>query len=86
MLTPQAFEGLLGQASVVVRFKGEYVYLDELAAGQALVIVPTSLLTTYGVARTDSARLKAMAWRIVVVDEAQNLKNPAAAQTKAAPA
>ncbi len=54
--------------------------------GGALVIVPTSLLTTYGVARTDSARLKAMAWRIVVVDEAPNLKNPAAAQTKAAPA
>ncbi len=92
----------------------------ELAAGRALVIVPTSLLTnwqkevarfapalsveiyhgskramlegaarpdllltTYGVARAESARLKALPWRIVVVDEAQNLKNPAAAQTKA---
>jgi hypothetical protein len=41
------------------------------------------LLTTYGVARAESARLKALPWRIVVVDEAQNLKNPAAAQTKA---
>ena len=92
----------------------------ELDAGRALVIVPTSLLTnwqkevarfapalsveiyhgskrailvgaaradllltTYGVARAESARLKALPWRIVVVDEAQNLKNPAAAQTKA---
>jgi uncharacterized Zn finger protein len=95
----------------------------ELAAGRALVVVPTSLLTnwqkevvrfapslsveiyhgskralsngvtgaarpdllltTYGVARAESARLKALPWRIVVVDEAQNLKNPAAAQTKA---
>ena len=44
---------------------------------------PDLLLTTYGVARAESARLKAMPWRIVVVDEAQNLKNPAAAQTKA---
>ena len=44
---------------------------------------PDLLLTTYGVARTESARLRALAWRIVVVDEAQNLKNPAAAQTKA---
>lgn len=44
---------------------------------------PDLLLTTYGVARTESARLKALPWRIVIVDEAQNLKNPAAAQTKA---
>ena len=44
---------------------------------------PDVLLTTYGVARAESARLKALPWRIVVVDEAQNLKNPAAAQTKA---
>ena len=92
----------------------------ELAAGRALVIVPTSLLTnwqkevarfapllsvevyhgskramlagaarpdvlltTYGVVRSELARLKALPWCIVVVDEAQNLKNPAAAQTKA---
>jgi uncharacterized Zn finger protein len=92
----------------------------ELHASRALVIVPTSLLTnwqkevarfapalsvaifhgskrtmaadavradllltTYGVARAESARLRALPWRIMVVDEAQNLKNPAAAQTKA---
>ena len=44
---------------------------------------PDLLLTTYGVARAESARLKALPWRIVVVDEAQNIKNPAAAQTRA---
>ncbi|WP_022950013.1 SNF2-related protein [Methylohalobius crimeensis] len=44
---------------------------------------PDVLLTTYGVARTEAAALKKMAWRLVVVDEAQNIKNPAAAQTKA---
>ena len=44
---------------------------------------PDVLLTTYGMARSESARLKALPWRVVVVDEAQNLKNPAAAQTKA---
>ena len=44
---------------------------------------PDVLLTTYGVARSESARLKALPWRIAVVDEAQNLKNPAAAQTRA---
>ena len=44
---------------------------------------PDLLLTTYGVARSEAARLKAMAWRVLVVDEAQNIKNPTAAQTRA---
>lgn len=44
---------------------------------------PDVLLTTYGVARTDLLKLKKLPWRMVVVDEAQNIKNPAAAQTKA---
>jgi uncharacterized Zn finger protein len=41
------------------------------------------LLTTYGVARSEAAALKALRWRVLVIDEAQNIKNPAAAQTKA---
>jgi N12 class adenine-specific DNA methylase len=35
---------------------------------------PDVLLTTYGVARSETALLKAMNWRLVVVDEAQNIK------------
>jgi uncharacterized Zn finger protein/superfamily II DNA or RNA helicase len=44
---------------------------------------PDVLLTSYGVARREAATLKALAWQVLVVDEAQNIKNPAAAQTKA---
>ena len=44
---------------------------------------PDVLLTTYGVARSEAAVLKAMAWRVVVIDEAQNIKNAAAAQARA---
>ncbi|HEY6354265.1 MAG TPA: DEAD/DEAH box helicase [Burkholderiaceae bacterium] len=44
---------------------------------------PDVLLTTYGVARSEAALLKAMSWRLVVIDEAQNIKNPAAAQARA---
>lgn len=44
---------------------------------------PDVLLTTFGVARAESAALKALRWHLVVVDEAQNIKNPTAAQTKA---
>ncbi|MCB1930994.1 MAG: DEAD/DEAH box helicase [Candidatus Accumulibacter sp.] len=44
---------------------------------------PDVLLTTYGIARSESAALKALAWRVLVVDEAQNIKNPATAQTRA---
>ena len=41
------------------------------------------LLTTYGTARRDAPRLKRRAWRLLVVDEAQNMKNPSAGQTRA---
>lgn len=44
---------------------------------------PDVLLTTYGIARSEHAVLKPLSWRVVVVDEAQNIKNPATAQTKA---
>ena len=110
----------LGKTLQVIALLLHLKQRGDLDAGRALVIVPTSLLsnwhkevarfapalsvaiyhgskralavgaarsdlllTTYGVARSESTRLKALAWRIVVVDEAQNLKNPAAAQTQA---
>jgi SNF2 family DNA or RNA helicase/uncharacterized Zn finger protein len=41
------------------------------------------LLTTYGVARTELARLQKQKWILLAIDEAQNIKNPATAQTKA---
>lgn len=41
------------------------------------------LITTYGVARTDTAKLQKYRWLVLVIDEAQNIKNPATAQTKA---
>ncbi len=40
------------------------------------------LITTYGVARSD-APLQKRKWLILVIDEAQNIKNPSTAQTKA---
>lgn len=47
-------------------------------AGQAELI-----LTSYGLARTDEAKLGKHNWLALLIDEAQNIKNPAAAQTKA---
>lgn len=44
---------------------------------------PDVLLTTYGLVRSDLAKLKKLTWCIVIVDEAQNIKNPATEQTKA---
>ncbi|MBK7335343.1 MAG: DEAD/DEAH box helicase [Saprospirales bacterium] len=41
------------------------------------------LLTTYGVVRSEAAKLQKHKWLTVVIDEAQNIKNPATAQTKA---
>ena len=41
------------------------------------------LITTYGVVRSESSKLNKQKWLMVVIDEAQNIKNPRTAQTKA---
>ncbi len=41
------------------------------------------LITTYGVARSETTKLNKEKWLTVVIDEAQNIKNPSTAQTKA---
>ena len=41
------------------------------------------VIVSFGVARLDAKFLKHVRWRRLVVDEAQNIKNPTAAVTKA---
>ncbi|OED45152.1 hypothetical protein ACH42_05505 [Endozoicomonas sp. (ex Bugula neritina AB1)] len=41
------------------------------------------VLTSYGLVRSDSATLGKPRWRTLVIDEAQNIKNPGSQQTKA---
>ena len=41
------------------------------------------LLTSYGIARTEVAKLKKLPWNTVIIDEAQNIKNNDTAQAKA---
>jgi SNF2 family DNA or RNA helicase/uncharacterized Zn finger protein len=41
------------------------------------------LLTTYGVVRSEHAQLQKKPWLAMVIDEAQNIKNPQTEQTKA---
>ncbi len=41
------------------------------------------LITTYGVVRSEGAKLQKQKWLTVVIDESQNIKNPGTAQTKA---
>lgn len=41
------------------------------------------LITSYGIARGDTDLLKKMKWHSMIIDEAQNIKNQATAQTKA---
>lgn len=41
------------------------------------------LLTTYGVIRSEEESLSRQRWAVMVIDEAQNIKNPNTAQTKA---
>ncbi|MDR2408191.1 MAG: DEAD/DEAH box helicase [Bacteroidales bacterium] len=42
------------------------------------------MLTTYGVLRSDFDLLKKQKWQVMIIDEAQNIKNHEAAQSKAA--
>ena len=41
------------------------------------------MLTTYGILRSDNAKLKKRQWNIMLIDEAQNKKNNDTAQSKA---
>jgi SNF2 family DNA or RNA helicase len=41
------------------------------------------LITSFTLVRKDEKLLSSVAWHRVVIDEAQNIKNPKAAQTKA---
>jgi uncharacterized Zn finger protein/superfamily II DNA or RNA helicase len=41
------------------------------------------VLTSYGLARTDQAKLSKEKWLALIIDEAQQIKNPAAGQAKA---
>ncbi|NDV65916.1 DEAD/DEAH box helicase [Bacteroides sp. 224] len=41
------------------------------------------LLTSYGIARSDTQILKKVKWQVIVIDEAQNIKNQDTAQSKA---
>ena len=41
------------------------------------------ILTTYGVVRSDADTLKKQKWQVIVIDEAQNIKNSDTAQSKA---
>jgi SNF2 family DNA or RNA helicase len=53
-------------------------------AGFAALLSKTDLLvTTYGLAHRDRALLGPVEWEYVALDEAQNVKNPAAAQSRA---
>ncbi len=41
------------------------------------------ILTTYGIVRSETTKLAKHKWAAVIIDEAQNIKNPQTAQTKA---
>ncbi|MCR9290594.1 MAG: DEAD/DEAH box helicase [Bacteroidetes bacterium] len=41
------------------------------------------IITSYGVVRSDTTKLNKHKWLTIIIDEAQNIKNPSTAQTKA---
>lgn len=41
------------------------------------------ILTTYGIARSETTELSKVKWSLLILDEAQNIKNPQTGQTKA---
>ncbi len=45
--------------------------------------LPDILVTTYGVLRSEAKALAKKKWSMMVIDEAQNIKNPSTAQSKA---
>ena len=55
--------------------------------GQSRTLEPLQdadiLITTYGVARSETTKLNKQKWLVLVIDEAQNIKNPTTKQSKA---
>lgn len=54
--------------------------------GSERVLAPEGcdlVITTYGLLRTDLEKFKQEDWQLVIIDEAQNIKNPDTAQSKA---
>ena len=57
--------------------------IKEIAAFQQAISNCDVVIISYTLVRKDAALLSAIEWHRVVIDEAQNIKNPKAAQTKA---
>ena len=76
VIVPDQPADQLAEGSRAVR-AGLRVEVFHGARRELAKVRPDVLLTTYGVARSEAALLKAMSWRLVVIDEAQNIKNPA---------
>ncbi|MGI8968256.1 MAG: DEAD/DEAH box helicase [Chloroflexota bacterium] len=57
--------------------------LKEPAAFRAACGEHDAIVTSFALARLDEKLLRLMEWRRIVVDEAQNIKNPQSAQTRA---
>jgi SNF2 family DNA or RNA helicase len=57
--------------------------IQDLAAFKTASNKCDVVITSYTLARKDSKLLQSITWQRIVIDEAQNIKNPAAEQTKA---
>lgn len=61
--------------------------ITHLYHGPSRTLVPLDqadiLLTTYGILRSETDKLKKINWLVQVIDEAQNIKNPSTIQTRA---
>jgi SNF2 family DNA or RNA helicase len=68
----------------IMRFAPDLTYHIYHGAGRKMPLtLPDVLLTTYGVIRSDAEKLSKFKWYVAIIDEAQNIKNPGTAQTKA---
>jgi SNF2 family DNA or RNA helicase len=57
--------------------------LSNVADFQKACVGQDVVISSYGLVRRDAELFKGVSWHRVVIDEAQNIKNPQAAQTKA---
>lgn len=56
---------------------------SSLVGSDSIAAPPDILLTTYGILRSDATKLKKLPWLVVIIDEAQNIKNADTAQSRA---
>ncbi|MBN2737332.1 MAG: SWIM zinc finger family protein [Spirochaetales bacterium] len=66
----------------IMKFAPELHPIIYHGSGRKLAVDSDVIITTYGLVRSDPEAFKNKKWKVIILDEAQNIKNPQSEQTR----